>query len=71
MPAHCSSEHGQPTGEGIGAIQNKADNTSDWIRQALQSEANLTEGNQLDLRNQSSIERQMITNQMVGMSAMQ
>ena len=53
-------------------MQNRAvDNTSDWLRQALNSEANLTEGNQVDLRNQSSIDRMLITNQLVGMSAMQ
>ena len=47
------------------------DNTSDWLRHVLNSDANLTEGNQTDLRNQSSAERQLITNQLVGLSAMQ
>ena len=59
------------SGLGVNSVKSRAgDNTSDWLRHALNSDANLTEGNQIDLRNQSSIERQIITNQHVGMSAM-
>ena len=68
----CKSDQGTDRDRENHVIQNRAgDNTSDWLRQALVSEANLTEGNQPDYRNQSSIDRVLITNQIVGMSAMQ
>ena len=67
----CKSD--TATDRGARQVYNRAgDNTSDWLRQALNSEANLTEGNQFDYRkDQSSVDRMLITNQIVGMSAMQ